>query len=166
MFHNRDVLNYLSELIIKDLANHFKGDPTSLMSADNLDFTLSSADIKFRRDILKYIIQVQNDPTARQLVHSDTSTINEYNWHTKLNQGAVKEIADGIQKGHRIAAIKALREATGFGLREAKQIIDSFFDNLSPHLSEIDYQRAANKFKAKCYGGVTNVMLNKPWEKL
>ena len=160
--HNKDVLQYLQDLIIKDLANHFNGDPMSLMSADDLQFSLSPDDLKFRRSLFKHIMLKQADPTLTPITSGPG--INEHNWYQKINEGAAKEIADSLEKGHKIQAIKTLRGATGFGLREAKHIIDSFLD--SSHASSIiERKQASQKFLAKCYGGAfTNTVFNKPWQ--
>lgn len=160
--HERDVLEYLQSLIIKDLANHFKGDPQSLMSASDLDFNLSKEDIEFRRSLLKHIMAKQNDPTLRPI--QSGVGVNEHNWFQKINQGAAAEIAQSLEKGHKIAAIKTLRGSTGFGLKEAKYIIDSFLDS-NESQSSTARKRASQTFLAKCsYGGSSNLMFNKPWQ--
>jgi hypothetical protein len=156
--HDRDVLEYLKDLIIKDLASHFKKEPQSLMSSNELDFNLSPENVQFRRALLKHIIAKQNDPRP---INDDT---NQNNWYQKINEVAAKEISDALERGHKIAAIKVLRGATGFGLKEAKDIIDSFLD--SDYSASIFHrQRARDSFLAKCYkGAVSNLAFNKPWK--
>lgn len=158
--HDQNVIEYLQDLIIKDLASHFKGDPKSLMSASDLEFNLSREDIEFRRTLLKHIIN-QNSPMHP--INTDAN-INQNNWYQKINEVAVKEISDALERGHKIAAIKVLRGATGFGLKEAKDIIDSFLD--SDYSASIFHrERARDKFLAKCYGGVVSRLAGKPWIK-
>jgi len=39
------------------------------------------------------------------------------------------EVIEAIERGNKIEAIKLLRESTGLGLKEAKDIIDAYEDN-------------------------------------
>jgi hypothetical protein len=160
--HDQNVIEYLQDLIIKDLASHFKGDPKSLMSAKDLDFNLSPENVQFRKELLRHIISKQNEPLLRSI---QSIGININNWHQNINPDTATGIADDLEKGRKIQAIKKLREQTGFGLKEAKDIIDSFLD--SDYSASIFHrQRAKDKFLAKCYGGtIANLAVNKPWTK-
>lgn len=147
---NQKALEYLKDLIIKDLANHFKGDPMSLMSADDLDFNLSTEDIEFRRSLLKHIIALQQ--TSRNTPIQLTVPMQQENWHHKVNQASAQSIGRSLSQGRKIEAIKTLREATGFGLKEAKDIIDSFLPSERAQFE--NYRREAReRFLAKCQGG-------------
>jgi hypothetical protein len=151
--HDREVLAYLRDLIVKDLANHYQGNPKSLMAGDYSEFTLSPENIKFRRELIKHIINKQLDPGLRPISRSGI-TIN--NWHLKLNAGVITNIADHLGEGRKIQAIKELREATGFGLKEAKDIINSFLD--SNRTLPIDRFKAKREFLKKCGGPVPNII--------
>ena len=45
--------------------------------------------------------------------------------HSKAEPELPQEVAEAIAAGHKIEAIKLLRERTGVGLKEAKDVIDS-----------------------------------------
>ena len=159
---NQKALEYLGELIIKDLAKHFKGDPTSLMSADDLQFSISSEDLEFRRSLLKHIIALQ---TSKNTPIQLTVPISINNWYRKINKNDAESIAESLLRGHKIEAIKTLRGATGFGLKDAKHIIDEFLP--SSHSQSENYcQNAKNRFLAKCQGGsfINNLVIKKPWQ--
>jgi ribosomal protein L7/L12 len=156
---NQKALEYLKDLIIKDLANHFNGDPQSLMSANDLEFTLSSEDIDFRRSLLKHIIALQQ--TSQNTPIQLTVPMRNDDWHRKINEADARSIARSLSQGRKIEAIKTLRQATGFGLKEAKDIIDSFLP--SEHSQLENYrQEAKDRFLARCIGGL---FVNKPWQR-
>ena len=45
----------------------------------------------------------------------------------RLSRAEVKKIAEELSSERKIGAIKALREATGWGLKESKDYIDQYF---------------------------------------
>lgn len=64
----------------------------------------------------------------------------------------IQVIADQIRKGRKIGAIKEVRGQTGWGLREAKEYMDKYMENLgydscfSPAEQYAHYNECANNF--------------------
>ncbi|MFY9255001.1 MAG: ribosomal protein L7/L12 [Fuerstiella sp.] len=64
---------------------------------------------------------------------------------SKLAPEVIHEITDALAAAQKIQAIKIYRDATGKGLKEAKQ----FIDELTPQLIEQDPERFAKLQRAK-----------------
>lgn len=54
-----------------------------------------------------------------------------------LSEEQVKEVTDALIKGNKIEAIKIFRDATGLGLREAKETIEEIGASLSEEFPEV-----------------------------
>lgn len=58
----------------------------------------------------------------------------------------VNAIAAEIRLGRKIAAIKELRSQTGWGLKESKEYIDKYTENVSYNSGSFENDRAADRF--------------------
>ncbi len=57
------------------------------------------------------------------------------------------EAIAAIEQGHLIAAIKLTREATGLGLKDSKEAVETYLDNHPELKAKVDASRISMKFK-------------------
>lgn len=139
MFNDRQILEYLQDLVYKDLANHFTGNPQSIVSADDLKFrSLSPDEVQMRKKILMNISELMTDLGEKNIKNNSTpsnsfhtrQTYGKYSNHLhKIPLYGCVEIVKCIQGGRKIEAIKNIRSYTGLGLKDAKDIIDYYLPN-------------------------------------
>ena len=71
-----------------------------------------------------------------------------------LDPKIIEAVTEALENGEKIMAIKIYRDATGKGLREAKE----FIDQLTPRLLEQDPERFAKLAKASSGCGAAALM--------
>lgn len=76
------------------------------------------------------ILRDEFDHLVRKVTNLQNRVTNHMGESMKMELGSVVELIQAIQRGQKIAAIKALRVATpGLGLKEAKELVESGWDS-------------------------------------
>ena len=83
----------------------------------------------------------------------------------KLTEETLSEISDAIINGEKIQAIKLYRDATGEGLKEAKEAIEELTSKLSERYPEIVKQQSGGCASVIVVGilGVYAIYRFSPW---
>lgn len=154
MFDNRQILEYLQDLVYKDLVNHFTGDPQSIVSADDLKFkSLSSEEVQMRKKILMNISKLLSELGKGQIPKKTVPSLSDPYRQTygkyseilsKIPIHGCFEISKCIIYGRKIDGIKNIRSYTGLGLKEAKDMFEFYLPN--SNVSEKERKRASQNF--------------------
>lgn len=95
-----------------------------------------SADIEMTNPTEIY--RSEFDELTRKVTNLDNRVTNHAGTSMRMNLTSIGDLVYAIQKGQKIGAIKALRNATpGLGLREAKDMIESGWSSQLAKIAEV-----------------------------
>ena len=146
-------LEFLKTLVFNDLKLNYTGESIeSLMNCGNINFNIPKEDVKFKRHLLsKLVTMIMNNANQTKLNSMQQLVDGEIAIRAakRLSAAQINTISTSIIEQKKLEAIKKFRQATGLGLKDAKQFMDCFIPN-NPLPSNFSYIIAANKFSDIC----------------
>jgi ribosomal protein L7/L12 len=79
--------------------------------------------------ILKTLIDTKDNlPNSDDAILKSAFDFHSITGHHKLSRSTITSIMSYAKSGHKLQAVKELKDASGLGLKESKDVIDRVFD--------------------------------------